>query len=356
VSDRQGRITPAHTERLLEVEDLTKRFPVRHGVFGRVRGHVHAVDGVSFALAPRETLGIVGESGCGKSTLARMIVRLVEPSEGVIRFDGIDITALSPSGMHPHRRDIQFVFQDPYASLNPRLRARKIVGEALENYHIARGRRLDDHVAELFRKVGLRPDQLRNYPHEFSGGQRQRLGLARALALNPRIIIADEPVSALDVSVQAQVINLMVDLQHEFGLAYLFIAHDLAVVQHISHRVAVMYLGRIVELADKRALFSDPIHPYTEALLDAVPVSDPALRRDKAVLSGEVPSPMRPPPGCRFHTRCPLAEARCRVETPVMVEARPGHFVACHVRAPGAATDAGHPPGPEAVVQARGET
>jgi oligopeptide/dipeptide ABC transporter ATP-binding protein len=337
VPDRHDRITPAQAERLLEVEDLTKRFPVRHGVFGRVRGHVHAVDGVSFSLAPRQTLGIVGESGCGKSTLARMIVRLVEPSEGSIRFDGVDITALSASGMHPHRRDIQFVFQDPYASLNPRLRALKIVGEALENYGIARGRRLGEHVAELFQKVGLRPDQLRNYPHEFSGGQRQRLGLARALALNPRIIIADEPVSALDVSVQAQVINLMVDLQQEFGLAYLFIAHDLAVVQHISHRVAVMYLGRIVELADKRELFTNALHPYTEALLDAVPVPDPAQRRDKAVLSGEVPSPMHPPPGCHFHTRCPLAEARCRVETPAMVEARPGHFVACHVRAPSGA-------------------
>jgi oligopeptide/dipeptide ABC transporter ATP-binding protein len=337
VSERQDRTSPAQARRLLEVEDLTKLFPVRRGVFGRIHGHVHAVEGVSFALAPRETLGIVGESGCGKSTLARMIVRLIEPSGGKIRFEGVDITALSSNGMHRYRRDIQFVFQDPYASLNPRLRALKIVGEALENYDIARGRQLGEHVAALFQKVGLRPDQLRHYPHEFSGGQRQRLGLARALALNPRIIIADEPVSALDVSVQAQVINLMVDLQREFGLAYLFIAHDLAVVQHISHRVAVMYLGRIVELADKRALFSDPIHPYTEALLDAVPVPDPALRREKAVLSGEVPSPMRPPPGCRFHTRCPLAEARCRVETPAMVEARPGHFVACHVRAPGGA-------------------
>jgi oligopeptide/dipeptide ABC transporter ATP-binding protein len=337
VSERQDRTAPAQTGRLLEVEDLTKRFPVRRGVFGRVHGHVHAVEGVSFTLAPRETLGIVGESGCGKSTLARMIVRLIEPSGGKIRFQGVDITALSANGMHRYRRDIQFVFQDPYASLNPRLRALKIVGEALENYEIARGRQLGEHVAALFQKVGLRPDQLRHYPHEFSGGQRQRLGLARALALNPRIIIADEPVSALDVSVQAQVINLMVDLQGEFGLAYLFIAHDLAVVQHISHRVAVMYLGRIVELAEKRALFSDPIHPYTEALLDAVPVPDPALRREKAVLSGEVPSPIRPPPGCRFHTRCPLAEARCRVETPAMVEARPGHFVACHVRAPGGA-------------------
>ncbi|MGH6943404.1 MAG: ABC transporter ATP-binding protein, partial [Geminicoccaceae bacterium] len=343
------------TERLLEIEDLTKRFPVRRGVFGRVRGHVHAVDGVSFALAARETLGIVGESGCGKSTLARMIVRLIEPSAGVIRFEGVDLARQSPAAMHRYRRDIQFVFQDPYASLNPRLRALKIVGEPLENYGGGGRGRLEDQVAALFEKVGLRPEQMRNYPHEFSGGQRQRIGIARALAVNPRIIIADEPVSALDVSVQAQVINLMADLQEEFGLAYLFIAHDLAVVQHISHRVAVMYLGRIVELADKRALFSSPLHPYTEALLDSVPIPDPTLRREKAVPFGEVPSPMRPPPGCRFHTRCPLAEERCRIETPAMVEARPGHFVACHVRAPGTAVETAARSGPLATTHARGE-
>lgn len=319
---------------LLEVENVAKRFPVRNRLFGRLKGHVHAVDGVSFTLRSRETLGIVGESGCGKSTLARMIVRLIEPSAGSIRFSGVDISALSARAMRRFRRDIQFVFQDPYASLNPRLRAGAIVGEAIENFELARGREIERQVAALFARVGLRPEQMRNYPHEFSGGQRQRLGIARALSLNPRIIVADEPVSALDVSVQAQVINLMIDLQHEFGLAYLFIAHDLAVVQHISHRVAVMYLGRIVELAPRDALFSAPLHPYTEALLDAAPIPDPALRRDKDVLAGEVPSPMQPPLGCHFHPRCPLAQDRCRRETPVMVEARPDHFVACHVRAP----------------------
>jgi peptide/nickel transport system ATP-binding protein len=324
----------AGTPPLLAVENLAKRFPVRGGLFGGVKSYVHAVDGVSFVLQPGETLGIVGESGCGKSTLARMIVRLVEPSEGVIRFRGVELSALSAGAMRRYRRHIQFIFQDPYASLNPRLRAGAIVGEAIENFEPARGRALDARVADLFARVGLRPAHMHNYPHEFSGGQRQRLGIARALSLNPSIIVADEPVSALDVSVQAQVINLMIDLQVEFGLAYLFIAHDLAVVQHISHRVAVMYLGRIVELGSRRALFTAPRHPYTEALLDSVPVPDPQLRREQEVLSGEVPSPTRPPPGCRFHTRCPLAEPRCRVEAPAMVEAAPGHFVACHVRAP----------------------
>jgi oligopeptide/dipeptide ABC transporter ATP-binding protein len=328
------RAPSAETAPLLEVEDLAKRFPVRGGLFRGVKAEVHAVDGVSFTLHPRETLGVVGESGCGKSTLARMIVRLIEPSAGTFRFRGLDLSALSPSAMRQYRRDIQFIFQDPYASLNPRLRAGAIVGEAIENFEMVRGEALRARVAALFARVGLRAAQMDNYPHEFSGGQRQRLGIARALALNPSIIVADEPVSALDVSVQAQVINLMIDLQQEFGLAYLFIAHDLAVVQHISHRVAVMYLGRIVELAPQRALFTAPLHPYTEALLDSVPVPDPTLRREKDVLSGEVPSPIRPPPGCHFHTRCPLAEARCRVEKPKMVEARPGHFAACHVRAP----------------------
>jgi oligopeptide/dipeptide ABC transporter ATP-binding protein len=319
---------------LLEVENLVKRFPVRGGFFGRKRAFVHAVDGVSFSLRERETLGIVGESGCGKTTLARMIVRLTDPSEGAVRLRGVDISALSPRAIRQYRRDIQFVFQDPYASLNPRLRAGAIVGEAIENFEPIGGREIDDRVAALFQRVGLRPAQMHNYPHEFSGGQRQRLGIARALSLNPSIIVADEPVSALDVSVQAQVINLMIDLQEEFGIAYLFIAHDLAVVQHISHRVAVMYLGHIVELAPRAVLFSAPLHPYTEALLDSVPIPDPTLRRDKEVLSGEVPSPIRPPPGCRFHTRCPLAQARCRLEAPAMVEARPDQFVACHVRAP----------------------
>jgi peptide/nickel transport system ATP-binding protein/oligopeptide transport system ATP-binding protein len=331
---RARRRRPVPDAALLEVENLVKHYPVRGGLFGRAKARVHAVDGVSFTLRARETLGIVGESGCGKSTLARMIVRLIAPTGGAIRLRGVEIAALSPRAMRPFRRDIQFVFQDPYASLNPRLRAGAIVGEAIENFESRDARAIRERVTALFLKVGLRPAQMNNYPHEFSGGQRQRLGIARALALNPRIIVADEPVSALDVSVQAQVINLMIDLQDEFGIAYLFIAHDLAVVQHISHRVAVMYLGQIVELAPRDALFTAPLHPYTEALLDSVPIPDPALRRDKEVLSGEVPSPIRPPPGCRFHTRCPLAIARCLLEVPAMVEARPDHFVACHVRAP----------------------
>jgi oligopeptide/dipeptide ABC transporter ATP-binding protein len=321
-------------EPLLQVQGLGKRFPVRGGAFFCTTAHVHAVDNVSFTLRTGETLGIVGESGCGKSTLARMIVGLIRPSEGTVRLRGVEIQALSTGAVRPYRRDIQFVFQDPYASLNPRLSAGAIVAEAIENFGPERGAAIMDRVAALFARVGLRPAQMRNFPHEFSGGQRQRLGIARALSVRPGIIVADEPVSALDVSVQAQVINLLADLQQEFGISYLFIAHDLAVVQHISHRVAVMYLGRIVELADRHALFVEPLHPYTEALLDSVPVPDPALRREKMTISGDVPSPMRPPAGCHFHTRCPLANDRCRTEPPAMVEARPHHFVACHVRAP----------------------
>jgi len=328
------RHEPESEAPLLRVEKLVKRFPVRAGVFGRTGAFVHAIVGVPFALSAGETLGIVGESGCGKSTLARAIVGLVRPDAGTIRLRGTAISGLSRRQMRPFRREIQFVFQDPYASLNPRLRAGAIVGEALENFAGLRGRALADRVATLFTRVGLHPSQMDKFPHEFSGGQRQRLGIARALAVGPGLIVADEPVSALDVSVQAQVINLMMDLQEEFGLAFLFIAHDLAVVQHISHRVAVMYLGRIVELAPQRSLFSTPLHPYTEALLNSVPLPDPASRSGTQVLAGEVPSPIRPPSGCHFHGRCPLAEARCRVEAPVMVEARPGHFVACHVRAP----------------------
>jgi oligopeptide/dipeptide ABC transporter ATP-binding protein len=322
---------------LLEVQDLRKYFPARAGLFAR-SGKVHAVDGVSFWVREGETLGLVGESGCGKSTTGRLILRLLEPSDGEVRWRGARIDRLDAAGMRPIRRELQAVFQDPYSSLNPRMRAVDIVTEPVRNYEALPTAALRERAEALFARVGLRPDQLVRYPHEFSGGQRQRLGIARALSVQPRLIVCDEPVSALDVSVQAQVINLLMDLQAEFRLSYLFVAHDLAVVEHISHRVAVMYLGKIVEIAPKRVVFSNPGHPYTEALLEAVPVPDPAVRKQRRLLAGDVPSPVDPPSGCRFHTRCPYAEERCRREEPALREISPDQWVACHLRAPMLAT------------------
>ena len=317
---------------LLEVLNLTKHFPVRKGVFSRVSAQVHAVDDVSFAIAQGETLGLVGESGCGKSTTGKTILKLIEPTAGSVLWRGTRIDNLSAAAMRPLRRELQAVFQDPYSSLNPRMRAAEIVAEPMRNFESLPQSARTERVAALFDKVGLRRDQMVKYPYEFSGGQRQRLGIARALAPNPKLIVCDEPVSALDVSVQAQVINLLMDLQNELGVSYLFIAHDLAVVEHISHRVAVMYLGKIVELTDKRSLFTSPHHPYPEALLAAVPVPDPKIQRKRVILLGDVPSPISPPTGCRFHTRCPYAFDRCRVEEPLLKEVRPAHWAACHLR------------------------
>jgi oligopeptide transport system ATP-binding protein len=314
---------------LLEVTDLVKHYPVRAGVLRRAVGTVHAVDGVSFSLSKGETLGLVGESGCGKSTVARSVLRLVEPTSGQIRIDGTDITHLSKSELRPVRRTMQIVFQDPFASLNPRMSAGDIVGEPLAVHGLATGEEQRQRVATLFQQVGLRPDQMKNYPHQFSGGQRQRICIARALALQPRLIVCDEPVSALDVSIQAQVINLLIDLQREQGFSYLFIAHDLAVVAHICHRVAVMYLGRIVEIADKAELFDNPRHPYTQALLASVPLADPRKKRLQPLVDGDVPSPVNPPSGCAFHTRCRYAIDRCKVERPALRDAGPHHQVAC---------------------------
>lgn len=317
---------------VLEVTDLKKYFPIRKGILSRTVGHVHAVDGVSFHIRRGETLGVVGESGCGKSTVGRTVLRLLSPTSGTIRLEGEDITTLGNAQVRPLRRRMQIVFQDPYSSLNPRLSAGDIVGEPLTIHGVARGSEREQRVATLFERVGLPADSMAKFPHEFSGGQRQRIGIARALSLNPDLIVCDEPVSALDVSIQAQVVNLLIDLQQEFDLSYLFIAHDLAVVRHVSHRIAVMYLGRIVETTDKETLFSRPLHPYSQALLSAIPAPDPkADRGNRIILTGDVPSPIDPPPGCHFHTRCPYAMARCREEAPALHELEPGHWAACHL-------------------------
>lgn len=316
---------------VLEVVDLKKHFPVERGLLRRVVAAIKAVDGVSFSIKRGETLCLVGESGCGKSTVGKLALGLIPSTAGAIRLDGEDITTKSRVQMRPYRKRIQMVFQDPSASLNPRLRAGSIIEEPMENYGEFSAAERKERVAMLLGKVGLRMDAMQKYPFEFSGGQKQRLGIARALALNPSCIVADEPVSALDVSVQAQVLNLMMDLQEEFGLAYLFVSHDLGVVEHIGHRIAVMYLGRIVEVADKEALFAHPRHPYTRALISAAPIPNPRAKRERLVIEGDVPSPLNPPPGCHFHTRCPFAVARCKVETPALKRLKDGRLAACHL-------------------------
>jgi oligopeptide/dipeptide ABC transporter ATP-binding protein len=330
---------PEITNRILEVKDLKKYFPIRKGLFKKTVGQVKSVDAVNFFIEEGETLGLVGESGCGKTTTARCILRAITPTDGEIWFQTsdqklVDVTSLSKNEIRPLRREMQMIFQDPFASLNPRMNLLDLVGEPMLVNGLTNRKERTEQVAELLRLVGLRPEYMRRFPHAFSGGQRQRIVIARALALNPRLVIADEPVSALDVSVQAQVINLLIDLQEEFNLALLFISHDLAVVEHVSHRIAVMYVGKLVEITDTRSLFRNPLHPYTEALLSAVPVPDPRAIKEKIILKGDVASPINPPSGCRFHTRCPYVMDRCRSEEPALQEITLGHRVACHLREP----------------------
>lgn len=323
--------TKAETDTLVSIKNIKKYFPIKGGVLKRTVGHVKAVDDVSLDIIKGETLGIVGESGAGKSTLGRIMIRLLDPTAGQIIFDGKDISRLSQRGMRPHRRQMQMVFQDPFASLNEKMSVGELIEEPLVVQTALKKKERQDKVADMLEKVGLRADDRTKYPHEFSGGQRQRIGIARALVINPQFVIGDEPVSALDVSIQAQVLNLMADLQDEFHLTYLFISHDLSVVKHISDRVAVMYLGRIAEIAPKKALYEQPLHPYTQALLVSVPVPDVDHRRERIVLSGQMPSPANPPSGCAFHTRCPQAFGRCTAERPQLQHMGDGHYVACHL-------------------------
>jgi oligopeptide/dipeptide ABC transporter ATP-binding protein len=318
-------------ETLLSVEDLEVHFPIKKGVLSRVAGYVYAVDGVSISLGKGETLGIVGESGCGKTTTGLAVLRLIEPTAGTIRFGETDITTLSTSKLRSLKREIQMIFQDPYSSLNPRMTVNHILRDPMEIHNVYPGAERKERIAYLLEKVGLRPEQGRRYPHEFSGGQRQRIGIARALALNPQVIIGDEPVSALDVSIQAQIINLLIDLQQEFNLSYIIIAHDLAVVEHICDRIAVMYLGKVVETASYHNVYTNPKHPYTQALLSAIPVADPKAKKERMILKGDVPSPINPPSGCAFHPRCPHRMDACDQETPELKDIGDNHLVACYL-------------------------
>ena len=322
---------PEPAEPLLSVHNLKKYFPIHRGVFSRVSGHVKAVDEISFSINSGETFGLVGESGCGKTTAGRAILRLIEPDAGTIRFDGADLRSLGTGELRRKRRDMQLIFQDPYGSLNPRMTIRSIVGEPFAIHHIASGSEREARVADLLKTVGLDPGVMNRYPHEFSGGQRQRIGIARALALKPKLIVADEPVSALDVSIQAQIINLLADLQEQLGLTYLFISHAIPVIEHISTRIGVMYLGKLVEVGTSAQICSEPKHPYTQALLKAVPVPDPAAKKERVILGGDVPTPAHPPSGCRFHTRCPVAVDRCRIEEPPLRRTEDDRDAACHL-------------------------
>ena len=320
------------SEYILEVNKLKKYFPIKGGVFSRTVANVKAIEDVSFKVKAGDVIGLVGESGSGKTTVGRSILRLIEPTAGEVIFNGVNLPSLSKKQMREYRKEMQIIFQDPFASLNPRMTVGDIIGEALTIHNLAKGKAKEDKIADLLTKTGLSPSHMRRYPHEFSGGQRQRIGIARALAVDPQFIVADEPVSALDVSIQAQVVNLLQDLKEELGLTLLFIAHDLAVVEYISDTVVVMYLGRIMEIAPSKELYANPVHPYTEALLSAIPIPDPTIKRDRVLLEGDIPSPINPPSGCVFRTRCPIAKKECAETVPKLEEVSPGHFKACILR------------------------